>query len=86
MIPKFSKKRAVENKKYSEIRLEFLEAHPKCEVCKFRDATTIHHKKGRGIYLCVIEFFLAACMPCHEKIELNPKWAKEKGYSISRTA
>lgn len=83
-IRKFSKKRAKENKDYSLNRKEFLEENPYCKVCG-KIATTVHHKKGRiGGLLNDKRYFLPACDECHTKIELNPDWAKENGYSESR--
>ena len=41
-----SKKRAKQNKLYSEIRKVYLEENPACEVCG-KQATQIHHKRGR---------------------------------------
>lgn len=86
MIRKLSKKRAIQNKEYLELRLEYLTEHQFCEIeeCS-NEATTIHHKKGRiGNLLTDTSNFLGVCMPCHTKIELNPIWAKKQGYSKSR--
>lgn len=86
MIRKLSKKRAKQNREYSTLRKQFLELNPNCRVCGI-EATDIHHKKGRtGHLLTDIRFFLPVCRRCHQRIELNPSWAKEKGYSLSRLA
>lgn len=55
-----------------------------CEVegCVHK-ATQIHHKKGR-IGDALYNDFLAICEDCHRKVEENPEWAKENGYSVSR--
>ena len=50
-----------------------------CEICG-KQATDIHHKKGRGKYLCNITTFMATCRPCHMYLHDNVKWAREKGY------
>lgn len=79
-----SNKQAKELRDYRKKREEYLNAHPNCEVCG-RPATDIHHKAGRiGKLLTDILNFLAVCRPCHTRIETNPKWAKEKGYSKNR--
>jgi len=54
-----------------------------CEHCG-SDATEVHHKKGRGILLRVVEFWMAVCRECHQRIEREPNWAKRMGYSINR--
>ena len=88
MIRKLSKKRAAQNRGYLKLREQYLIENPFCKVmtegCTGR-ATTIHHKKGRiGKLLTDTNYFLGCCMNCHEAIERNPIWAKEKGYSLSR--
>lgn len=59
-----------------------------CQVdgcCRY--AQEVHHRKGRlGDLLTDTKYFLAVCGICHNKIELQPKWAKENGYSVSRLA
>lgn len=88
MIRKISKKRAIQNKEYSKLRLEYLNEHPICDVglCGAY-ATDIHHIAGRiGNKLTDITNFLAVCRKHHCEIEKNPIWAKEQGYSKSRLA
>jgi len=83
---KLSVKRAKQNREYLDLRKAYFYNNPLCEV-KFCDnlATEIHHKKGRiGKLLTDTSNFLAVCRQCHQKIELNPIWAKEQGYSKSR--
>jgi len=85
---KLSVKRAKQNREYLDLRKAYFYNNPLCEV-KFCDnlATEIHHKKGRiGKLLTDTSNFLAVCRQCHQKIELNPIWAKEQGYSKSRLA
>ena len=84
-IKPVSDKMAKELAKYRRLRSQYLEATPTCEVrgCN-RTATDIHHRRSRGIYLCVVEYFLAVCRPCHLKIESEVIWAKEQGYSVDR--
>jgi hypothetical protein len=85
-IPKVSPKRKATMKEYKKVRVEYLSAHPICQVdgCK-RFATDVHHRKGRlGHLLCDVTHFLAVCRPCHQHIEIAPSWATENGYSESR--
>jgi len=84
-IKPVSDKMTKELAKYRRLRSKYLEATPTCEVrgCN-RTATEIHHRRSRGIYLCVVEYFLAVCRPCHLKIESEVIWAKEQGYSVDR--
>lgn len=50
-------------------------------------ATQVHHKKGRiGKLLTDIRFFLAVSDEGHDKIERNPEWARDMGYSLLRNA
>ena len=84
-IKQVSKKRAVENQEYSKIAREYKKSNPVCHVCLTNETTDVHHKKGKiGSLLCNTEFFLPACRECHNKIEENPKWAKQMGYSLNR--
>ncbi len=85
-IKRVSKKRIVKNKEYSEIRKEYLKVFPVCEVENCTNKSIeIHHKSGKiGDLLTNINNFLAVCRKCHQKIELNPIFAKEQGYSKTR--
>lgn len=80
-------KRLSEKKIYSTItRPEYfsIESNRICSVCK-GEATDIHHMKGKiGLLLNDTRFFLSVCRQCHDKIESNPNWAKENGYSLDR--
>lgn len=71
-------------KTYSIMRREFLKANPKCAVFPWKDATEIHHKKGRGKYLNDPTTWLAVSREGHQWIEIHPVEAKEKGWSESR--
>jgi len=88
-----SDKRAGQEKEYKVVRKEFLEENPLCKVCLDidnpikREATDVHHPFGRiGTLLTDKKHFLAVCRDHHTKIENNPVWAKEMGYSGSRLA
>lgn len=66
--------------------------HPLCEVCGEKVAEQCHHRKGRGNRRTTGELsllndktlFLGVCRDCHERIERNPKWAIQMGYSLPR--
>lgn len=83
-IRRVSKNRAKELSKYSMLSLQYLSVNQSCEVCHVEDATQIHHKRGRGIHLNDINFFLATCNHCHNYIHRNPMWARRMGYMIDR--
>ena len=85
-IKKVSQKRNLENKEYLKVRKVFLQSLMFCQVnsCK-KLPTEVHHKKGRiGKLLTDTRYFLGVCRECHNKIELEPLWAKENGYSLNR--
>lgn len=49
--------------------------------CAFKIAypnrsTQCHHRKGRGKYFLIYEWFLAVCDSCHKTIEANKNWAR----------
>ena len=48
-------------------------------------AEEVHHKRGRiGDLLLDETHWLAVSRKGHVKIEMNPRWAKEMGFSESR--
>lgn len=80
-------KGAREDREYLKRRAAFLEKHPVCQCGRegcLGVATEIHHKRGRGVYLLVVKFFLAVCNSCHRWIETHPEEAKAAGYSEDR--
>lgn len=83
-IRKVSKKMSSELKLYSKLRREFLEANPFCAVYPNLPATDIHHKKGRGKYLNDTSTWLSVSREGHQRIEMFPVEAKERGWSVSR--
>lgn len=83
-----TKKRGKENLEYLRKRKEFLSLPENefCAVFPWLRSTEIHHKKGRiGKLLTDERHFLAVSHEGHRKIENNPEWAYEMGYSIRRT-
>lgn len=96
-IRQVSKKQQILNSKYLVLNKEFL-SKPENQICPVtgEKATEIHHKKGRKGFaddwarenniplLIDVRFFLAVSRKGHMKIELEPEWAKEMGYSVNR--
>lgn len=83
-IRRLSKRLEAKTRVYNRLRIEFLEANPWCAVFPEKRATTVHHPKGRGIYLNDVSLWVPASMEGHTKIELNPEWARENGFTQSR--
>lgn len=77
-----SAKRRVQNELYKSSRELYLMCHPTCERCKMAEATDIHHKAGRGIYLCNVTYFMAVCRPCHDWIHANMNQAEKDGHIV----
>jgi len=95
-IPRKSKKQAREDRKYSKDAKVFLDGKI-CACCEESPAEQVHHQKGRegyadqwallrGIILLHDQrFWLPNCGFCHHEIEMNPEWAKQEGYTLTRT-
>jgi hypothetical protein len=84
-IPQVSKKESKRLAKYYKAKSEYMAEHELCEVCQENKADQIHHRKGRiGSLLWDKSYFLASCDTCHRRVELNPEWAKDNGYSLNR--
>ena len=83
-ITKVSKKRREKSKEYNTLRAVFLKGK-RCAVFPEKQATEVHHKAGRtGKLYLDVRYWLAVSREGHRKIEENPEWAKEKGYSLER--
>jgi hypothetical protein len=69
-----SKKRAAQLRVYARLRVEFLEANPRCAFpggCDQR-ATEIQHRRGRrGERLLDVTWWAAACHGCNQFGETN---------------
>jgi hypothetical protein len=84
-IPRRSKKRAAQERKYLKMRKIFLEGK-RCAVFPHLPATEVHHVRGRiGVRLLDENYWLAVSREGHVFIEENPRVAYEKGWSILRT-
>jgi len=82
-----TKKGQKEDRTYDKLATKYKNEHPMCEArlpCCTGFTTDIHHKKGRGIWLLIVEFFLGVCRPCHDWIEENPEEAIRLNLSVSR--
>lgn len=96
-IRKVSVKQDKLNKIYSKLRIEFLSL-PENQICPItkQQTTDVHHMMKRigfaddwarenNIPLIIdVRFFLAVSREGHDKIENNPEWAYENGFSIRR--
>lgn len=96
-IPKVSKKRLVENAKYTVKRLEFL-GKKENQICPINktQTTDVHHLRGRIGFadewarvnniplLLDTRFWIALSREAHQYVETHPQWAKENGYSLNR--
>lgn len=79
-LRRVSKRQASRLTEYYKVRKDFLATHELCEMGCGRASCDVHHRLGRGQYLCDVRFFLALCRPCHEKAHRFPAWARENGY------
>lgn len=86
--PKFrSDKRAEQEAQYSIDRRVFLDKPENqfCAVYPWLESTQVHHMKGKiGDLLLDQRWWLGVSDEGHKKIESEPLWAKEEGYSLSR--
>lgn len=85
-IPKVSEKRKLDNIIYNSERIKFLML-PENKICPItkQPTTDIHHSKGRiGSLFLDKKYWIALSREGHKKVEENPEWAKENGYSLNR--
>lgn len=73
---------------YSRNRKEFLKENPKCVVYPNRQATQVHHGKGRATIELLLDerFWRPVSMEGHEYIHAHPEEAMRMGWSFSRLA
>lgn len=86
-VKKITEKRAKQNREYLEMREQFLEQYPVCQVkdCQNK-ATEIHHIQGRANDLLTNpENFLAICNEHHTYYTTHSKEAIENNYSKLRS-
>lgn len=83
-IPKMSNHMRLTLKEYSRLKKEFIKDKI-CPVFPHLKVVDIHHMKGKeGSLFLDTRYWLAVSLNGHILIELNPRWAKENGYSLSR--
>lgn len=80
-LRKVSKKQSKRLTEYAKVKADYMKDHLVCEMCGDR-SRQLHHKRGRGRYLCDPFFFAALCAWCHNKIHENPNWARATGWLI----
>jgi hypothetical protein len=81
-LKSLSGSRKVKNADYEKAKTEYFEEkNYQCEICN-QAASDLHHKKGRGKFLCDKSSFMALCRPCHSKVHHEVGWARENGYII----
>jgi len=69
---------------YERRKRTFLQ-NKRCAVYPVLKATDVHHMAGRTKDLLNDEkYWLPVSRKGHVEIELNPAWAKKKGFSVSR--
>jgi uncharacterized Zn finger protein (UPF0148 family) len=84
-IKKVSDKRRSQLYTYSMMKKAYMDKHSVCIVCNTKDATDIHHMKGRENKLLLdINYWLPVCRGCHRKITDDSTWAIRMGYSYKR--
>lgn len=73
---------------YSKLKKAFLKANPKCTVYPELDAIEPHHMAGKATIELLLntDYWLPVSRQGHTEIEMNPEWAKSKGFSLSRLA
>lgn len=80
---------------YYRKRDEYMAEHPLCEVCLELNkslhpdmlaypAVDLHHRRGRGKYLCDERYFCATCRHHHDLIHRHGDWARKNGWLISK--
>jgi hypothetical protein len=56
------------------------------EVCT-KEATCVHHTKGRGInQILDEEYWKASCYPCNSHVETHDEFARKNGHKVSKHA
>jgi len=78
-------KRAAQEKQYHKNKQSFLQGKY-CAVFPHLQAQQVHHIKGREGHLLLDQSnWLAVSDAGHKRIEANPRWARDKGFTIKRT-
>jgi len=89
-IPKESKKRAAENRKYRKEVGKELESDPRCHInsplCTGLAQGMNHKQKRSPKNLSLKSNLTNACNACNGYVENNPAWAAANGHQVSRFA
>ena len=83
-IRRQSKRLEAKTRVYNRLRIELLKMNPRCAVYPHLRATEIHHSRGRNIYLNDVSTWVAVSHEGHQRIEMNPNWSRENGFTKSR--
>lgn len=80
-----SDSRRCQTNDYNIVATIYLALHPNCEACRYLPSAHVHHKAGKeGIWLVVVEQFMAVCFKCHRWIHDNPAEAMRRRWMIRR--
>ena len=83
-IPKQSKTQKERDNKYNN-RVKFWKLeNPFCKVCGM-PTDDCHHQLTRGIHTNNEKYWIPLCRPCHSRIKIDDKWAKENELIITKT-
>lgn len=87
-LPKRSDKMKAIIRELKKLYPIFLRSHTACaiksEICTGK-ATVIHHSKGRGLNEILDQrTWIPSCSACNIHIEKKDKWAREKGFKVSK--
>ncbi len=80
-IRQVSKDRAKLKRQVKPIRDEYMQAHPKCEICNSKPSRDPHEiLRGNARQACLdkTEFLLAVCPKCHDKLGDFKLWPVER--------
>jgi rubrerythrin len=81
-LKSLSGSRKNKNADYEKVKAEYFEEkNYQCEICNGQ-GMDLHHKKGRGKFLCDKSSFMVLCRPCHNHVHHEVGWARENGYII----
>lgn len=71
---------------YAEAKRVYLQKNPRCAVYPSQRATEVHHMAGRtGKMLMNQKYWMPVCRTAHVKITNDSKWARDNGYTLTRT-
>lgn len=95
-IRKVSKRMQSRLAEYRVLRDRYMSAHPWCEGCLWeldrgirrrrhvQLSTDLHHKRGRGLFLCDVSTFMAMDRQHHDFCKEQGAEAMKRGWILSR--